>query len=98
MASSTHTPQAAPVKRTRVPQLTLPQLKKSLADNKPAFDAYETARLAQNKDGVTAKETKRLQAIRDKNHSGFTVYWRGFNDPRMVAARAEARAKKAAAA
>lgn len=97
MARSTHT-QATPVKRTRVPQLTLPQLKKSMADNKPAFDAYETARLAQKKPGTSAAQVKKLQAIRDKNHAGFTIYWRGFNDPRMVQARAEARAAKQAAA
>ena len=78
--------------------LTAAQLKASMAENKPAFDAYEQARLAQGKPGCSKAEHKRLQAIRDANHAGFTVYWRGFNDPRMRAARDKARAAKGAAA
>jgi hypothetical protein len=97
MASSTHTPSSTP-RKTRVPQLTAAQLKASLTQNLPAFTAYETARLALKKDGVTAKVQKQLRAQMDANHAGFTVYWRGFNDPRQVAARAAARAKKQAAA
>jgi hypothetical protein len=97
MAAAKHTNDAKPARR-RVPQLTLAQLKASMAKTKPGFDAYEQARLTIKKGGLSKKAEAALRATMEQHRPAFTEYWRGFNDPRMRAQREKARAAKAAAA
>src|SRR4051794_4965690 len=85
-------------KQAKRPATTAAQLQATMTETREGFQAYERARLALKKDGLSQAAQKRLRATMEQNRPAFSAYWRAFNDPAMRAQRDKARAAKAAKA
>lgn len=90
---------AAAPRQPKHPQLTIAQAEAEMAKTKPAFDAYEQARIAiRDTEGLSAADRTKHERTMEDNRQGFSTYWRLYNDERIAAKRRKAREDKKAKA
>lgn len=90
---------AAKAKAPKHPTLTVAQAEAEMAKAKPAFDAYEKARIQlRDAEDLSAAARTKLERTMEDNRPGFSTYWRLYNDPRIAEKRRKAREQKKAKA